>query len=83
MKTKKDQSQLDLFTPVYEIFHELCVLLFELGKEVIKWAWIRILKKDPPLEQIKRNALNVKATTNIQDSLGIDTKTRREFYSKK
>lgn len=82
MKNKSQQAQLDLFTPIYEIFHELCVLLFDLVKEVFKWAWIKILKKAPPLEQIKRKALSVKTTTEIQDALGIDTKNRKEFLLK-
>ena len=79
MKNKNQSAQVDLFTPIYEIFHELCILLFDLGKEVFKWIWITILKKGPPLEQIKRKALSVKATTDIQDALGIDTKNRKEF----
>lgn len=82
MKTKKDQPQLDLFTPVYEIFHELCILLFDLGKELFKWLWMKVLKKGPPLEQINRKALSVKTTTEIQDALGIDTKNRKEFLLK-
>ncbi len=82
MKNKNQQPQIDLFTPIYEIFHELCVLLFDLGKEVFKWGWMKILKKNPPLEQINRKALNVRTTTEIQDALGIDTKNRKEFLLK-
>ena len=82
MKNKKDQAQLDLFTPVYEIFHELCLLLFELGKEVSKWLWMKVLKKEAPLEQINRKALRVQTTTEVQDALGIDTKTKKEFLLK-
>lgn len=78
----KQQGQMDLFTPIYEIFHELCLLLFELVKELLKWTWINILKKSPPLEQISRKALNVNTTTEIQDALGIDTKNRKEFLLK-
>lgn len=82
MKNKNQSSQVDLFTPIYEIFHELCVLLFDAGKEIFKWIWMKVSKKGPPLEQIRRKALNVKTTTEIQDALGIDTKTRREFLLK-
>ena len=82
MKNNKQQPQLDLFTPIYEIFHELCVLLFDLGKEIFKWVCMKILKKGPPLEQIKRKALSVKKTTDIQDALGIDTKSRKDFLLK-
>jgi type IV secretory pathway VirB4 component len=79
MKNKNSQNQLDLFTPVYEIFHELCVMLFEVGKELFKWTWIKVMKKEPPMEQIKRQALSVKTTTTIQDALGIDMKNHKEF----
>lgn len=82
MKNKNQASQVDIFTPIYEIFHELCVLLYDLGKELSKWAWMKILKKQPPLEQINRKALSVNKTTEIQDALGIDTKTRCEFLLK-
>lgn len=82
MKNKNSQGQLDLFTPIYEIFHELCVVLFDLAKELFKWSWIKIMKKDPPLEQIKRKALAVKTTTEVQDALGVDTKNHKEFLLK-
>lgn len=82
MKTKKEQPQLDLFTPIYEIFHELCLVMVDLGKELLKWLWVKVFNKNPPLEQINRKALSVKKTTDIQDALGIDTKNRREFLLK-
>ncbi len=78
----KNQSQIDLFTPIFEIFHELCLLLFEIGKELFKWTLITVFKKNPPLEQINRKALSVKTTTEIQDALGIDTKSRSNFLLK-
>ncbi|MGE3611455.1 MAG: type IV secretory system conjugative DNA transfer family protein [Bacteriovoracaceae bacterium] len=82
MKTKKEQPQLDLFTPIYEIFHELCLVMVDLGKEFLKWLWIKVFNKNSPIEQINRKALSVKTTTDIQDALGIDTKNRREFLLK-
>ena len=59
MKNKKTRSpQLDLFTPFYEIFHELCVMLFDLGKEVMKFGYRKILNKAPPMEKIERESLS-------------------------
>lgn len=83
MKNKKSGSpQHDLFTPFYEIFHELCVMLFDLGKEFIKFGYRKILDKAPPMEKIERKALTVKSVTNAEDALGIDTKTRKELLLK-
>ena len=80
MKNKKSGSpQLDLFTPFYEIFHELCVMIFDLGKEFIKFGYRKILNKAPPMEKIERKALTVRTVTNAEDALGIDTKTRKEL----
>lgn len=82
MKNKNQQSQLDLFTPIIEVIHEIFVIFFEIGKEILKWAWINILKKNPPLEQIDRKALFVDTNTEIQDALGTDTKTLKDFLLK-
>jgi ABC-type glutathione transport system ATPase component len=80
MSNKGKQSpQLDLFTPVYEVFHELCLLLLEVGKEVFKWSYKKAFNKLPELEKIDRKALSVKKTTEVEDALGIDTKSRKEF----
>lgn len=83
MKNKKGQSpQLDLFTPFYEIFHELCVMIFDVGKELFKFGFKKVLNRTPPMEKIDRKALTVKTVTNAQDALGIDTKTRKELLLK-
>ena len=82
MNNKKQSPQLDIFTPIYEIFHELCLLIFDVGKELFKWLGIKILNKSPELTQIERKALAVKQTTEIQDALGIDTKTKRPMLLK-
>jgi len=79
MSNKKQSPQLDLFTPVYEVFHELCLLLLEVGKEVFKWSYKKAFNKLPELEKIDRKALSVKKTTEVEDALGIDTKSRKEF----
>lgn len=77
MKNKNQQSQIDLFTPFYEIFHEVCVLLYELGKELCIFGFRKITGKAPPLERIDRSKLSVKKTTEIEEALGVDTKTKK------
>jgi DNA helicase HerA-like ATPase len=79
MNNKKQPPQLDIFSPIYEIFHELCLLIAELGKEFIKWVFKKTFSKNLVLEKIDRKALNVKKTTDLEDSLGIDTKNRKDF----
>lgn len=79
MNNKKQAPQLDLFTPIYEIFHELCVLIAKLTKEIFIWGFKKAFNKTPLLEKINRKALNVKKTTDLEDSLGIDTKNRKDF----
>jgi len=79
MNNKKQPPQLDIFSPIYEIFHELCLLIAELGKEFIKWVLKKTFSKNLVLEKIDRKALNVKKTTDLEDSLGIDTKNRKDF----
>src|SRR5690606_11865801 len=82
MKNKNQQSQLDLVSPLVEVFHDILVIFFEVGKELFKWAWINILKKEAPLEQIDRKALFVDTNTEIQDALGTDTKSLKDFLLK-
>lgn len=79
MNNKKQPPQLDIFSPIYEIFHELCLLIAELGKEFIKWVLKKTFSKNLVLEKIDRKALNFKKTTDLEDSLGIDTKNRKDF----
>lgn len=79
MNNKKQPPQLDIFSPTYEIFHELCLLIAELGKEFIKWVLKKTFSKNLVLEKIDRKALDVKKTTDLEDSLGIDTKNRKDF----
>jgi len=77
MKNKNQQSQIDLFTPFYEIFHEVCVLLYELGKELFIFGFRKITGKAPPLERIDRSKLSVSKTTEMEEALGMDTKTKK------
>lgn len=77
--SKQNQPGIDLLTPIYEIFHEVCMILADFGKELLKFAFRKIFNKAPPLEKIERKALSVKKTTDIKDALGIDTKTKKEL----
>ena len=78
MKSKKS-NDLDLFQPVVEIFHELCMMVFTLVVEVAKFGWRKATNKAPPLQKIERKALQSKRETKNEDSLGIDTKTRKDI----
>jgi hypothetical protein len=78
MKNKNNGSnQIDLFTPLAEIFHEFCMLLFNLCKMVGIWGFKKWFNIHPDLQKIEHKSLKVKATTEIEDALGIDTKSRR------
>jgi len=78
MKNKNNGSnQLDLFTPLAEIFHEFCMLLFNLCKMVGIWGFKKWFNIAPDLEKIEHKCLKVKTTTEIEDALGVDTKTKK------
>lgn len=79
MKNKNQPPQFDMFTPVYEIFHEICLILFDLGKELFKLAFRKITGRAPPLEKIERSRLGVRKTTELEESIGIDTKTKKNL----
>ncbi len=80
MKNKqKSGSELDLFTPIVEIFHELCVLLFSVLFELGKLAFRKIMNKAPEMEKIERKALRVSRETSSEYALGIDTRTKKEI----
>lgn len=82
MKNKNQRPELDLFTPIYEIFHELCVMLFDIGKELLIFSFTKIFNLNPPLEKIDYKALQVKRITEIESALGIDTRTKKELLLK-
>lgn len=83
MSNKKQQpAGIDIFTPLYEIFHEICILTADLVKEIVMFGFKKILNKKPSLSKIERKHLEVKKTTEIEDALGIDTKTRKEVLLK-
>lgn len=77
MKNKSQQPQFDIFTPIYEIFHELCLILWDLGKELAIFSYRKISGKTPPLEKIDQKKLGVTKQTEIEEALGVDTKTKR------
>jgi conjugal transfer pilus assembly protein TraD len=78
----KKQPQLDLFAPIYEIFHEICLLLGGALKEVSLWAFNKLVQNEADLKKIERKSLKSKKTTQVEDALGIDTKTRKEILLK-
>ncbi|OFZ16516.1 MAG: hypothetical protein A2X86_12015 [Bdellovibrionales bacterium GWA2_49_15] len=82
MKNKNQQPQLDLFTPFYEIFHELCMIIFDLAKELALFSYRKITNRPPPLMKIHQKALGVRKVTEIEDALGIDTQTRKPLLLK-
>lgn len=80
MKNKgKSGGELDLFTPVVEIFHELCVLLVTVLFELGKFGFRKIMNKSPDVEKIDRKALKVLRESNSEEALGIDTRTKKEI----
>ena len=80
MKNSKQQNNdLDLFSPIQEIFHEVCMMVACLFKELAIWGYRKLTNKNPPLEKINSEALKVKKTTKREDSLGIDTKTKQIY----
>ncbi|OFZ15290.1 MAG: hypothetical protein A2X86_08180 [Bdellovibrionales bacterium GWA2_49_15] len=82
MKNKNQPQPLDLFTPFYEIFHELCMIIFDLVKELTLFSFRKITNRPPPLVKIHQKALGVRKVTEIEDALGIDTKTRKPILLK-
>lgn len=80
MKNKeKSSGGLDLFSPVVEIFHELCVLLITVLIELGKVGFKKLMNQAPDVEKIDRKALKVMRETNSEEALGIDTKTKKEI----
>jgi conjugal transfer pilus assembly protein TraD len=80
MQNKRPQNQspqLDLFTPIYEIFHEVCVLLFELIKELVIFGWNKYQGNRMPVQKIDQRKLAIKKHTERLDCLGIDTRSKK------
>jgi len=81
MKNKNQQPQMDFLAPFYEIFHELSVILFHLLKELAKFMFKKITGVTS-LEKIERKTLAVKKTTELEEAIGIDTKTKKPLLLK-
>lgn len=80
MKNNKSNSQpLDLFTPIAEIFHELCVILAKALWELLKFAYKKITNAEEDIHKIERKSLFVKKYTSNKEAIGIDTKTKKDF----
>jgi hypothetical protein len=82
MKNKNQQPQFDLFTPIYEIFHELCLILWDLVKELSVYTFRKISGKAPPLEKIDQKSLGVRKQTEMEEALGVDTKNKSIVFMK-
>ncbi len=82
MKSNKPSGQFDLFTPIYEMFHELCVLICGLVFELLKFGSKKIFNLGEELRKLELKALKVKKTTDAEDALGVDTRTRKNILLK-
>lgn len=82
MKSKQNNSDLDLVTPIIEVITELSIVIgsltFELSKKLFFW----ITNMTPPVEKIEKKRLTVKKTTLNSEALGIDTKTKKDVLLK-
>jgi hypothetical protein len=78
MKSNKKGSDLDMISPVIEIFHELCVMAVKLLWEVAKKGFRLFTRKDGGIKKIDRSALAVKKYTENKDSIGVDTDSKKD-----
>ncbi len=79
MKNKNQAPQLDLVTPIIEIFHEVCMMIVKLVWELSQFIFNKITKQVPPLQKIDIKSLGVKRFSKNADSIGIDTKNKKEI----
>jgi len=79
MKNNQKTNDIDIVTPIFEIFSEVLGMILELIKELGKLTFRKIFNKAPPLEKIERKSLGVKKMTNVKEALGIDTRTKKEM----
>lgn len=77
MKNKAQQPGFDIFTPIQEIFHELCVLTAEFLWFVTKWGFRKMRGGAPEVKIIKKDALKIRKTTTSEETLGIDTASKK------
>lgn len=79
MSKEQKGKELDLFTPILEIIHELGIEFFVVLKESLVWVFYRISNKPMEIRKIKREELKNRKTSKNAESLGIDTKTKRDI----
>ena len=80
MKSKNNQADLDMFTPLVEIIQIIAGILFELLSTFIKYIYKRIMNwEDEEITKIDRKKLFVKKYTKNTDAIGIDTKTKKDM----
>jgi conjugal transfer pilus assembly protein TraD len=78
MKNKNNgNNQLDLFSQIIDLFHEICMLVFKLVKELAIFGYKKWYSKPDPMAKIERKQLNHQGRTQVEDTLGVDTATRR------
>lgn len=82
MKSNNKGTDLDLFQPIVEIFHELCMMILSLLVELVKSVWRKVIKMEPEIKKIERKTLKVKRVTTMEGSLGVDTSSRKDFFLK-
>jgi conjugal transfer pilus assembly protein TraD len=78
MKTKPQQGPgYDAFTPIFEIFHELCLLVVDFLLFLMKWVFRKMSGRPLEVRILKKDALKVRKVTVDEESLGIDTATKQ------
>jgi conjugal transfer pilus assembly protein TraD len=82
MKNNNKSNDLDLFTPIVEIFHELCMMVVGLITELAKYLWRRITKSPAEVKKIERKALSSKKSTIKPEALGVDTRSKKDILLK-
>ena len=82
MKSKKPSGQLDLISPLAEIFHELCVLIFEVMKVTSTLLIKHFCYQGEDLKKLELESLKVTKYTSVEDALGVDTKTKKNILLK-
>ena len=75
---KNKNSSIDLFSPIAELFHELCLLIIKLIGISIKYI-ISLFGTSSKELKIDRSYLAESKQTNNEESIGINTKTKKDI----
>ena len=78
MKNSKTQG-VDVFTPIVEIFHEVCLVLVKALWEVGVFSYKKLFNVEEDFHKIERKSLFVKKYTENPETIGVDTRTKKEF----